>query len=196
MTTQAAIRSDVGSPELDAGISDAQAPSHTGASDVAIAQKSSTLSDAGLKKVAVTPGMVLIRGGELKEGLSPEGMRIVRNECRRLKLNRTRICRDLEDEGTRYGQRVRLSTFLLDKYEVSFDDYQECVKAGVCRSPKHKFNGFGYPVTGVTFADAKTFCRWQKKRLPTRLEWAFAVRGENVEDLFPWGHSFSFFANE
>ena len=37
---------------------------------------------------------------------------------------------------------------------------------------------------GVTFADAKTFCRWQKKRLPTRFEWAFAVRGENVEDLF------------
>ncbi len=86
-------------------------------------------------------------------------------------------------------KKVLLSAYYIDKYEVTNLQYQKCVEAKVCGEPQ-KFlvnQSPSAPVVGVSYNDAKTFCEWAKKRLPTEAEWekAASQRGKNTE--YPWG---------
>ena len=44
-----------------------------------------------------------------------------------------------------------------------------------------------HPVVHVSWNDAKAYCKWQRKRLPTEHEWEAACRGRKERRLFPWG---------
>ncbi|MGC8928459.1 MAG: protein kinase domain-containing protein [Myxococcota bacterium] len=86
-------------------------------------------------------------------------------------------------------KRVLLSAYYIDKYEVTNLQYQKCVEAKVCGEPQNFLvnKSPSAPVVGVSYNDAKTYCEWVKKRLPTEAEWEKAASQKNKNTEYPWG---------
>ena len=90
---------------------------------------------------------------------------------------------------------VTLSSFWMDKTEVSVRAYRVCVDKHACARPAHSSALCTYdlddpelPVSCVHWADADAFCRASGKRLPRESEWEFAARG-TLAVRYPWGGS-------
>ncbi|MGC8856133.1 MAG: formylglycine-generating enzyme family protein [Anaerolineae bacterium] len=92
---------------------------------------------------------------------------------------------------------VTMHGFWIDKVEVTNAMYMLCVKAGACRLPHETksqtrqsyFNNpeyNDYPVVYVGWGDAKAYCEWANRRLPTEAEWERAARGDDFR-TYPWG---------
>lgn len=87
------------------------------------------------------------------------------------------------------AHKVVLSPYLLDRVEVTIANYDRCVEARVCKpveplgtpqvTPLH-------PVVGPTWFEARKYCEWVGKRLPTEAEWEHAARRPHFT-LYPWG---------
>ncbi len=95
------------------------------------------------------------------------------------------------DEGPAHV--VFLDSYLIDKYEVSNKDYGDFIKSKGHPAPAYwddpRLNKPEQPVVGVNWEDAKAFCEYRHKRLPTEAEWEKAARGPNG-NLYPWGNEF------
>jgi len=84
---------------------------------------------------------------------------------------------------------VKLPAFYLDVTEVSNRTYREFA-TGTGRSLPNGFavDAPGLPVTNVSFSDARDFCAWAGKRLPTEREWEKGARGVDGRN-YPWGNT-------
>ncbi|TKB92226.1 MAG: formylglycine-generating enzyme family protein [Nitrospira sp.] len=130
-------------------------------------------SFAGAKELDPVP-MVTIPAGEFLMG-NPEG-------------------KGRDDE--RPQRSVYLDEFAIDQVEVTNERYMAFVKSIGHRTPPNPY-GTGplqsikgieqLPVVQTTWYDAKSYCSWVKKRLPTEAEWEKAARGTDGR-LYPWGN--------
>ena len=88
---------------------------------------------------------------------------------------------------------VMLDSYLIDKYEVSNRAYGDFLRASGHPAPAYwddpRLNTPSQPVVGVNWYDAKAYCEYRGKRLPTEAEWEKAARGPKGT-LYPWGHEF------
>ena len=99
----------------------------------------------------------------------------------------------LPDEGPQH--RAETSAYWLDKFEVTNLQYKAFIDATSHKSPKHFVNRTyppgkaDHPVVYVSWYDARDYCAWAGKRLPTDVEWERAARGEDGR-TYPWGNDF------
>jgi len=93
------------------------------------------------------------------------------------------------DEGPAHW--VVTDGYFIDKYEVSNQDFGEFMKSTGHAAPAYwddpRLNKPEQPVVGVNWFDAKAYCEYQGKRLPTEAEWERAARGPNGYQ-YPWGN--------
>jgi formylglycine-generating enzyme required for sulfatase activity len=92
--------------------------------------------------------------------------------------------------GDNHVRVVTLSAFDIDRTEVSQLDYQACVDAAGCKPIQSAmFDPVAhpnFPVSGVFWPDARDYCQWKGKHLPTEAQWELAARG-SMSLTYPWG---------
>lgn len=100
------------------------------------------------------------------------------------------------DNGDRYETprfKVAIRPFLIDRTEVTNEEYAKFVKATGRRPPQHWAGGSfrptdaKLPVVYVSWNDANAYATWARKRLPSEIEWEFAARGSDGR-IYPWGN--------
>lgn len=113
---------------------------------------------------------------------------------------------------------VDIPTFDIDRTEVTAEQFHACYEAGFCggdpvmegstRVPSRvdrprcnidifqalrppKPGRWAHPANCVAGWEAKRYCEWVGKRLPTDVEWEFAARSRNPEYACSWGGGYS-----
>ena len=139
-----------------------------------------------LREELPPPEMVLI-----PEGPFIMGSNEVDTELRQEELgNKKPFFLDEHPERT-----LSIPAFLIDRFEVTNQDYARFVKARERRPPPY-WGGEDFPeglallpVVEVNWYEARDYCHFVGKRLPTEVEWEKAARGPNG-NLFAWGNTF------
>ena len=86
---------------------------------------------------------------------------------------------------------VILSRYKIGRREVTIGDYRACVHAGRCAATPLlgedvKLLSDDRSLVGVTWPEARAYCRFVGGRLPTEAEWEKAARGIDGR-AWPWG---------
>lgn len=98
---------------------------------------------------------------------------------------------------------VFVNSFYIDKFEVTNAQYKRFIDETKREAPKNVVNSdytiwkngtypeelANHPVVNVTWYEAKAYCEWAGKRLPTAIEWEKAARGP-YGNVYPWGNEF------
>ncbi len=83
---------------------------------------------------------------------------------------------------------VTISSFYIDKHEVTVADYKKYCDAVGINMPKEPEWGYSgkenYPIVNVTWEETKKYAEWCGKRLPTEAEWEYAARGGSKSSNF------------
>jgi formylglycine-generating enzyme required for sulfatase activity len=94
------------------------------------------------------------------------------------------------------AREVTVSSFMIGRYEVTFDQYDAFARATGRPLPDDQGWGRGTrPVINITWADALAYTEWlsvrtgHRYRLPQEAEWEYAMAGGR-QQIYWWGSAF------
>jgi formylglycine-generating enzyme required for sulfatase activity len=102
---------------------------------------------------------------------------------------------DACDSDERPSGKFTLPAYAIDRTEVTVAAYRRCVEAKACSLPPvsappacnwDKPDRDEHPINCVELADARKYCAWAGKRVPSETEWEKAARGIDGR-VYPWG---------
>ncbi len=90
-------------------------------------------------------------------------------------------------QTTPSGTQVSLLAFYIDRFEITVVQFKKF-------DPKYDETRFinscpQCPAVGVTWSQARDYCFWADKILPTEVQWEAAAQGP-IRKLWPWGNRF------
>ena len=158
----------------------------------ALATAFTTVNQAVPAEESLIPkDMVFIGQGPSIMGLDKEEATEQANTPARYHIRNRTPAHTLHDESP--AHMVFLDSYLIDTYEVSNKDYGEFMRTKGHGAPAYwddpRLNNPKQPVVGVSWYDARAYCEYRGKRLPTEAEWEKAARGPHG-NLYPWGDAF------
>ena len=107
-------------------------------------------------------------------------------------------CNEPVDQGCDQDEmpyhRVWLDSYYVDVSEVTVGMYRHCVEAGGCTAPEPgpgcnwgEVGRDNHPANCTDWFQAKAYCEWAGKHLPTEAQWEKAARGTDGR-IWPWGN--------
>ncbi|EPG74351.1 sulfatase-modifying factor enzyme 1 [Leptospira fainei serovar Hurstbridge str. BUT 6] len=94
-----------------------------------------------------------------------------------------------------------LSSFYIDKHEVTNKEYYRFLKETGTPPPPHWENGFYpkgkdyHPVVNLTYREAELYAKWTGKRVPSEFQWEKAARGTGISWRLLKDESYEFVSN-
>lgn len=136
--------------------------------------------------------MVYVPAGTFEMGISVEAASQVCIENFSLSEDEDSLaCLNSRNDSSLAPYEATLRGFWIDRYEVSNEQYQNCIDEGHCEelpawTLEENNTNPQKPVVGVTWYDALLFCTRRGARLPTEEEWEYAASGPN-NNVLPSG---------
>lgn len=163
--------------------------------------------------VNILTAMRDITGGQFEMGTTPQEVAAAVQECTDVYSG---TCTPAMGEDSFPPHTVTLNAFRMEEKEVTYTQYiaflnslgqnghrtgcggQICIATRaedqnsniIFDSANYRVNDaiLEYPVAGVTWYGADTYCKAIGRRLPTEAEWEHAARGDS-NALYPWGNN-------